>query len=76
VGRMDRMEKPLKKISEGQIEAAASLLTRCFAALDGVSFDVKKGELLSIVGHSGCGKSTLLSMIGLLDRPTDWQRLY
>jgi len=36
------MEKPLKKISEGQIEAAASLLTRCFATLDGASFDVKK----------------------------------
>jgi len=40
-------------------------------ALDGVSFDVNKGELLSIVGPSGSGKSTLLSMIGLLDRPTD-----
>ncbi len=40
-------------------------------ALDGVSFNVKKGELLSIVGPSGSGKSTLLSMIGLLDRPTD-----
>lgn len=40
-------------------------------ALDGVSFDVNKGEFLSIVGPSGSGKSTLLSMIGLLDRPTD-----
>ncbi len=40
-------------------------------ALDGVSFDVNKGEILSIVGPSGSGKSTLLSMIGLLDKPTD-----
>jgi putative ABC transport system ATP-binding protein len=40
-------------------------------ALNDVSFDVNKGELLSIVGPSGSGKSTLLSMIGLLDRPTD-----
>ncbi|PWB55900.1 MAG: ABC transporter ATP-binding protein [Candidatus Methanoperedenaceae archaeon] len=40
-------------------------------ALDGVSFDVNKGEFLSIVGPSGSGKSTLLSMIGLLDRPTE-----
>ncbi|NJD53797.1 MAG: ABC transporter ATP-binding protein [Candidatus Methanoperedens sp.] len=39
-------------------------------ALNDVSFDVNKGELLSIVGPSGSGKSTLLSMIGLLDRPT------
>ena len=40
-------------------------------ALDDVSFDVNKGEFLSIIGPSGSGKSTLLSMIGLLDRPTD-----
>ncbi len=40
-------------------------------ALDGVSFNVNRGELLSIVGPSGSGKSTLLSMIGLLDRPTE-----
>ena len=39
-------------------------------ALNNVSFDVKRGEFLSIVGPSGSGKSTLLSMIGLLDKPT------
>lgn len=39
-------------------------------ALSDVSFSVKKGELLLIVGSSGSGKSTLLNMIGLLDRPT------
>ena len=39
-------------------------------ALSDVSFDVQKGEFLSIVGPSGSGKSTFLSMIGLLDRPT------
>ncbi|MEX0640579.1 MAG: ATP-binding cassette domain-containing protein, partial [Nitrosopumilaceae archaeon] len=39
-------------------------------ALKDVSFSIKKGEVLLIVGSSGSGKSTLLNMIGLLDRPT------
>jgi lipoprotein-releasing system ATP-binding protein len=39
-------------------------------ALDNVSFSVKRGEFLLIVGSSGSGKSTLLNMIGLLDKPT------
>ena len=40
-------------------------------ALNNVSFSVKKGEFVLVVGSSGSGKSTLLNMIGLLDRPTE-----
>jgi putative ABC transport system ATP-binding protein len=39
-------------------------------ALDNLSFLVKKGDFLSIVGRSGSGKSTLLNLIGGLDSPT------
>ena len=50
-------------------------------ALNDVSVNIAKGELVSIIGPSGSGKSTLLNLIGGLDRPTaghitlDGQRL-
>ena len=39
-------------------------------ALDKVSFEVKDGEFVAIMGPYGCGKSTLLNILGLLDNPT------
>ncbi|MFJ5551249.1 ABC transporter ATP-binding protein [Streptomyces sp. NPDC093225] len=39
-------------------------------AVDGVSFDLREGETLGIVGESGCGKSTVAKMLVNLERPT------
>ena len=47
-----------------------SLQFEYFTALDDVSFSVKRGEVLGLIGHNGAGKSTILKVISGIVRPT------
>jgi putative ABC transport system ATP-binding protein/lipoprotein-releasing system ATP-binding protein len=52
-----------------------SIDRQIFKAVDNVYLSVKKGEMVSIIGHSGSGKTTLLSLIGGLTKPDAGQVL-
>lgn len=50
--------------------------TRTIYALNGVSLEIKKGEILALAGESGCGKSTLAKTLIRLEKPCTGEILY
>jgi peptide/nickel transport system ATP-binding protein len=62
------MSEPVLSVRNLRVEFATR--HNVLRAIDGVSFDIAKGEVLGVVGESGAGKSvTGLAVIGLIDRP-------
>ncbi len=69
----------LKKYFPVQKSFVEQLLARRIEyvrAVDGVSFEVEKGEVLCLVGESGCGKTTTGRMIVKLEEPTDGRIIF
>jgi putative ABC transport system ATP-binding protein len=61
---------PSALISMRDIWKTYQMGTEQLHALQGVSFDVQRGEYVAIIGPSGSGKSTLMNLIGCLDTPS------
>ncbi len=57
-------------ISARGITKAFQIADRSLEILHGVDLDVRRGELVALMGASGAGKTTLIQIIGLLDKPT------
>ena len=64
--KIRKKEDPTKKIGAKNYNKGEK-----FKALDNISFEVKKGERVGIIGHNGAGKSTLLKLISRVTGPTE-----
>lgn len=64
------MDEAKRVIGMSEVTKVYAMGEESVHALRGISFEIKQGEFVSIMGPSGSGKSTCMNMIGCLDRPT------
>lgn len=69
---MDAVVSPFRRIGrfiKGEV-TSASELNQPFWALKDVSFEIRQGEIVGVLGHNGAGKSTLLKILSRITEPT------
>ena len=65
-------DKPIDRLKES-LSLTKKKYHKDFYALNDVSFEIKKGETVGIIGKNGAGKSTLLKIITGVLTPTIWR---